>query len=117
MTQHEAAGFYGPNGLFAPPNAGGGPGPFAQMTPTKMGHAPSPIKRFANWNACFSCGFELEDGHMSATCPLMWRKPNHQVNYTRENAASFAAYGPCTKGQHKTQFPQKQSFGGGPGNF
>ena len=47
----------------------------------------------------------------------MWRKPNHQVNYTRENAASFAAYGPCTKGQHKTQFPQKQSFGGGPGNF
>ena len=117
MARTEAAGFYGPHGLFAPPNSGGGPGPFAPMTGTQLGNMPSPVKRFANWNACFSCGFDVEDGHTSATCPLMWRKPNHQTTYTRENAASFAAYGPCTKGQHKTQFPQKQFFGAGQGNM
>ena len=117
MSSHEATGFYGPHGLFAPPNFGGGPGPFAQLTGAQMGTTPSPVKRFANWNACFSCGFDIEDGHTSATCPLMWRKPNHQTNYTRENASSFAAYGPCTKGQHKTQFPQKQMFGGGPSHM
>ena len=42
---------------------------------------------------------------MLATCPFVWRKPNHQIGYTRENAAPYAAYGPSTKGQHKTQFP------------
>jgi hypothetical protein len=117
MTRHEAAGFHGPHGLFAPPNTMGGPGPFAQMTGAQLGTTHSPVKRFANWNACFSCGFDIEDGHTSTTCPLMWRKPNHQESYTRENAASFAMYGPCTKGQHKTQFPQKQYFGGGQGNM
>jgi hypothetical protein len=93
-------------GIFAPPNQFGGPGPFAPMVPTQMGNAPSPIKRYANWNACFLCGFDVEDGHTSATCPMEWRKPNHQVRYTRANAATYAAYWPCTKGQHKTQYPR-----------
>ncbi len=57
MTQNEATGFYGPHGMFAPPNVGGGPGPFAQMTGAQLSNTPSPVKRFANWNACFSCGF------------------------------------------------------------
>ena len=118
MVRTEAAGFYGPHGLFAPPHIVGGPGPFAPLTATQLGNAPSPVKRYANWNACFSCGFDVEDGHTSATCPLMWRKPNHQEGYTRENSASFAVYGPCTKGQHKTQLPQKQAtFGGGRGTM
>ncbi len=95
----------GHQGMFAPPQQFGGPGPFAPMMPTQMGNAPSPIKRYRNWNACFSCGFDVADGHTLATCPMEWRKPNHQVGYTRENLASFAAYAPCTKGQHKMQFP------------
>jgi hypothetical protein len=78
-------------GIFAAPNQFGGPGPFAPMVPTQMGNAPSPIKRYANWNACFSCGFDVEDGHTSATCPMEWCKPNHQVGYTRANAATYAA--------------------------
>jgi hypothetical protein len=36
--------------------------------------------------------------------PFEWRKPNHQVGYTRENAATYTVYGPIMKGQHKTQF-------------
>jgi hypothetical protein len=101
MVRNQEAG-----GIFAPPNQFGGPGPFALMVPTQMGNVPSPIKRFANWNACFLCGFDVEDGHTLATCPMEWRKPNHQVGYTCANAATYAAYGPCTKGQHKTQFPR-----------
>jgi hypothetical protein len=27
-------------------------------------------KRHNNWNVCVSCGFDIEDGHTSATCPF-----------------------------------------------
>jgi hypothetical protein len=92
-------------GMFAPPNPFGGMGPFAhtaQVPPAT--NVPSLIKQYTNWNTCFLCGFNVEDAHMLATCPFVWRKPNHWVRYTRENAASYAAYEPSTKGQHKTQF-------------
>jgi hypothetical protein len=58
-----------------------------------------------NWNVCFSCGFDVEDGHTSGTCPL--KKWNHQVSYTRNNAQQFiaAGYDPCTKGMHKSVLP------------
>jgi hypothetical protein len=92
--------------MIAPPNPFGGIGPFALLIPTQgTTNAPSPIKRFANWNACFLCRFDVAKGHTSETCPFEWRKPNHQVGYTRENALSYVAYGPSTKGQHKMQFP------------
>lgn len=32
-------------------------------------HPPNPIKRFNNWNYCYLCGFDVEDGHTSQTCP------------------------------------------------
>jgi hypothetical protein len=81
-----------------------------------MGNEPSPVKRYANWNACFACGFIVEDGHTSMMCPMQWRKPNHQVGYTQVNAAGYAVYGPCTKDQNKTQFPQAQYYGRSQGN-
>jgi hypothetical protein len=43
-------------------------------------------KRYANWNVCWLCGFEVEDGHTLATCPTHWRKADHQVGFTRGNA-------------------------------
>ncbi len=59
-----------------------------------------------NWNVCFSCGFDVEDGHTSATCPF--KKANYQMAFTRENAQQFiaAGYDPCTKGMHKTVLPR-----------
>ena len=65
------------------------------------------VKNYKNWNVCFSCGFDIEDGHNSKTCPYKWRKMNHQEGFTRENARQWinAGYDPCTKGMHKTQFP------------
>jgi hypothetical protein len=58
-----------------------------------------------NWNACFSCGFDIKDGHMSITCPFKWW--NHQDSFTCGNAQQFiaAGYDPYTKGMHKTVLP------------
>ena len=64
-------------------------------------------KMFANWNVCYTCGFDIEDGHTSATCPRGWRKPNHQEGFDRNNAQAYidAGWKPSTKGRQKTQFP------------
>jgi hypothetical protein len=105
-TQAGMGPYQGQQGMLALPNLFGGMGSLVLQTPAQNNNnAPSPIKHFANWNACFSCGFNVAEGHTSATCPFYWCKPNHQVRYTCENAALYAAYGPSTKGQHKTQFP------------
>jgi hypothetical protein len=43
-------------GMFAPFNPFGGMGPFLPAAKaTTSTNAPSPIKCFPNWNACFSC--------------------------------------------------------------
>jgi hypothetical protein len=59
-------------------------------------------KRHNNWNVCFSCGFDIKDGHTFATCPF--KKANHQQSFSRKNAQQFiaAGYDHCTKGMHKT---------------
>jgi hypothetical protein len=60
---------------------------------------------YNDWNVCFLCGFNIENGHTSTTCPF--RKMNHQQANTRKNAQKFiaAGYDPCTKGMHKTILP------------
>jgi hypothetical protein len=61
-----------------------------------------------NWNMCYSCGFDIEDGHTSMTC-MFW-KVSHQTGFTRENAQQYIAAGhvPCTKGMHKSILSTKQ---------
>jgi hypothetical protein len=83
-----------------------------QITPlfggvTGLQHAPNSIKRHNNWNYCFSCGFDVEYGHTSATCPQDWRKPGHQEGCTRQNVQQYIAAGHTAsiKGQHKNQLP------------
>jgi hypothetical protein len=58
-------------------------------------------------NACFSCGFDVENGHTSKTCPTIWRRKNHQKRYNRSNSQQFivAGYNACTKAMHKMQYP------------
>jgi hypothetical protein len=65
------------------------------------------VKRYANMNVCFSCGFNVENGHTSRTCPQAWRCANHQEAYDRSNAQQYidAGYDACTKAKHKTQLP------------
>jgi hypothetical protein len=89
----------------------GGPG---QLTPITGARVNAPFqsnvtKKHANWNVCWSCGFDVEDGHTSATCPAHWRKTDHQVGFTRETAQQWinAGYTLCTKGMHKTTLPTR----------
>jgi hypothetical protein len=44
------------------------------------------IKKYSNWNVCFSCGFDVQVGHTSKTCPAPWRRVNHQEGFDRNNA-------------------------------
>jgi hypothetical protein len=64
-------------------------------------------KRYANWNVYFSCGFHVEDGHTSKTCPAPWRRANHQVGYNQNNLRQYIAarYNSCTKAMHNSQLP------------
>jgi hypothetical protein len=64
------------------------------------------VKRFANNNVCYSCGFDLKDGHTSVTGPREWQKTNHQEAFTRKNAQVYIAAGwdECTKRKHKNLF-------------
>jgi hypothetical protein len=65
------------------------------------------VKRYSNMNVCFSCGFDVENGHTSRTCPQAWRRANHQEAYDRSNAQQYidAGYDACTKAKHKSQLP------------
>ncbi len=44
------------------------------------------VKSYANWNVCYFCKFDVEDGHTSVMCHKSWRKPNHQEGFTCANA-------------------------------
>ncbi len=103
----------GQSGL-PPIGASGGRGDgmalFAQQTPA-CNAAPMYshiLKAYANWKVCFSCGFDVEDGHASKTCPAQWRRANHQEGFDRTNASQYisAGYDACTKAMHKSQLPR-----------
>ena len=70
-------------------------------------NVPNPVKRFNNWNYCFTCGYDVEDNHTSKTCPMHWRRHGHQEDCNRNNVQQYAAAGhqPSVKGQHKNQLP------------
>jgi hypothetical protein len=69
-------------------------------------------KKVNNCNVCYSCGFDVEDGHRSMTCPAHWRKPMHVKGFTRANAQSYigTGYNACTKGMHKNVLPTNTAF-------
>ena len=107
------ANFMGRGGQGGLPPIGGGRGggvvPFAQQNAPRNAALmySNIIKRYANQNVCFYCGFDVKNGHMSNTCPAPWRHANHQEGYTRANSGQYiaAGYDTCTKGMHKSQLP------------
>ncbi len=73
-------------------------------------HPPNPrfsniVKLFANQNVCFTCGFNVEDWHTSATCPP--KKAGHQDGFTCAKYMEYecANHKFCRKGMHKTMYP------------
>ncbi len=65
------------------------------------------VKRYANWNVCFSCKFDVNDGHTSKTCPAPWQRANHQEGFDWNDLSQYiaAGYDSCTKAMHKSQLP------------
>ena len=104
--QNQAQGRGGRGNIVGIPIAPGGAGIVGQPATQAVAYS-NITKMFGNWNACYSCGFDIEDGHTSVTCPHGWRKANHQEGFDRNNAQAYidAGWKPSTKGRHKTQFP------------
>ena len=69
--------------------------------------SPNPVKLYNNWNYCYLCSFDVEDGHTSQTCPPAWCKNGHQIACTGENVQQYIMTGhaPKMSGQHKTKLP------------
>ena len=86
-------------GIPPPAGRGGGRG-------GGRGTAPNPHKRYNNWNACFSCGFDVPGWHNSQTCPGP-RLDGHQGGYTREKSQQYidAGHEPAMRGAHKIHLP------------
>ena len=105
--QNQAQGQGGRGNNRGIPIAPGGVGLVGQ--PATQAAAYSNItKMFANWNVCYTCGFDIKDGHTSVTFPRGWRKPTHQEGFNWNNAQAYidAGWKPSTKGRHKMQFPR-----------
>jgi len=71
-----------------PPAAGGGyyaPPPQTQQPPPYS----NLMKCFANWNACYSCGFDVAEGLTSQSCPQYLRKPDHHNYFNRQNVQQY----------------------------
>ena len=79
----------------------------AGMQPTRQQNAcySNVIKQWANQNVCFSCGFDVEDWHTSATCP--WKKMGLMEGFTSSNYLEYkqASHQFFHKAMHKTMYP------------
>jgi hypothetical protein len=78
--QTQGRGGRGNNGSIPFPQ--GGAGTVCQPA-TQAGAFSNLTKAFENWNVCYTCRFDIEDGHTSVTCPHAWRKANHQEGFNR----------------------------------
>jgi hypothetical protein len=83
-------------GYMSPQAAGKG----YYATPPQAQHIQPPpylnlTMRFANWNACYSCSFDIPDGHTSQTCPQHLRKPDHDIHFTRQTATRQCSHRRC----------------------
>ena len=80
---------------------------WAAAAPTRNGTAAfsNRVKTFPNWNACYSCGFDVEEWHHSGSCPN--RRGDHQNNFDRNNWQSYQEEGWnfCRRAMHKDQLP------------
>jgi hypothetical protein len=87
------------------------PGVFVPLTGARVNalFQSNLTKKHANWNVFWLCGFNVKDGHTSATCPTHGRKMDHQVGFTCGNAQQWInqGYAPCTKGMHKRKLPMQ----------
>ena len=64
---------------------------------------PNPVKRYNNWNVCYSCGFDVEDGLTLVTCLFLQAYAPNRV-HTSKCAAVHCRGARClSAGVHKTR--------------
>ena len=68
-----------------------------RSTPTNF------VKRFENWNYCYSCGGDIAANHNSQNCRISKKSSNHQFHATRSNMM-----GGSRSGVHKNLLPSTQ---------
>jgi hypothetical protein len=59
-----------------------GPAPF--IAPQMQQHQQlfsNMVKRHANWNVCYLCGFDVANGHTSMLCPAHLQKATHDTRH------------------------------------
>jgi hypothetical protein len=75
-------GGYGPRGGYRiPPGPSGAPRAMAQIQHQQP--YSNVVKQHANWNACYSCGFDVADGHTSMSCLPHLCKTTHHIGFNR----------------------------------
>jgi hypothetical protein len=102
----------GGRGIPMPPNSfvGGNVIPYilAGVQPTQQWECiyfSNTVKDFANQNVCYTCGFDVEDWHTSATCNQ--KKQGRQDGFNCSNYMEYkhANHPFCRKAVHKTKYP------------
>jgi hypothetical protein len=65
------------------------------------------VKLYASWNVCYSCCFDVPNGHTSMTCPTNMSKPLHNIYFMQQNAQQcINLEHPCSiKNRYKMQMP------------
>ena len=78
-----------------------GPNLNATYTPNRGNTPPNPQKWYNNWNYCYTCGFDIKQGHTSLTCA--YPNAHHQPACTQNNVDQYAALGhrPSLRARHK----------------
>ena len=82
-----------------------GPNLHGTYTPNRGNTSPNPQKWYNNWNYCYTCGFDIKQGHTSATCA--YPNTHHQPTCTRTNVDQYAPLGhrPSFRARHKINLP------------
>jgi hypothetical protein len=97
MQYHPSTGGYGVGGYGITPPSGCPPtAPFSNR-----------VKQYANWNACYFCGFDVPYRHTSMMCPTNLQKMLQDVYFMLQNAQQYINLGHlcCSKNQYKPQMP------------
>jgi hypothetical protein len=96
-------GYGQPGGIGIPPGPLGVPPAHAHVHQQPYSNV---VKHYSNWNTCYSCGFDVADGHTSMLCPLHLRKDTHDISFNRRNSQQYINLGhPCSmRHRHKIQF-------------
>jgi hypothetical protein len=63
------------------------------------------VKCFANWNVCYSYGFNVANSHTSVTCPAHLQRASHNIYFTQNHSQQYINMRhPCsTKKRHTAQ--------------